>query len=172
MTEKELFDLLEIEDPAEVEYFEQMADLLETDLEIPEGLFRLALSKITPENAGEFMENYINDFLEAIPEGADAEDLTGALNDMQQRLMLLAEDLEDEQARADFCSELYKLRAWLQEENGTFLDGSPASMLEAFTEMRAEKLGLVSHEYRFDVFPALVPEELSYNLGAFEKIEI
>ena len=172
MTEKDLYDLLEIDSPEDVEYFEQMADLLESDEEIPAELFRHALSRIRAENAGEFAENYLKEMADAIPEGADAEDLSEALGAIQQRLMLLAEDLDEESSREDFIAELFKLRNWLHEESGAAIDSVPCTLLEAFTEMRAEKLGLGEHTYGLDRFPDLTPEEISYNLGRFEKIEL
>ena len=46
MTQDELYGLLEIDSPEDVEYFEQLADLLESDEDIPEDLFGLALSAI------------------------------------------------------------------------------------------------------------------------------
>ena len=172
MTKEELYELLEIDTPADLEYFEQLADLLETEEEISESLFRHALSEIRAENAGEFAENYVGELLNALPDGVSAEDLTEALDAMQQRLMLLAEDLEEASAREDFTSELYKLRNWLHAEDGVFVDGERMPMLHAFTEMRAEKLGAASHTYDLDTFPDLTPEEISYNLGRFEKIEM
>ena len=172
MTERELYDLLEIDSPEDVEYFEQLADLLETDEEISEDLFRHALSAIRAENAGEFTENYLKEMTDAIPEEVPAEALTEALDAMEQRLLLLAEDLDEDQSREDFLTELFKLRNWLHEEAGASIDGDPCTLLEAFTEMRAEKLGVASHDYGLDHFPDLTPEEISYQLGRFEKIEL
>ncbi|MCR4724147.1 MAG: hypothetical protein K5772_01795, partial [Clostridia bacterium] len=86
MTERELYDLLEIDSPEDVEYFEQLADLLESDEEISEDLFRHALSAIRAENAGEFTENYLKEMTDAIPEEVPAEALTEALDAMEQRL--------------------------------------------------------------------------------------
>ena len=172
MTKTELYELLEIDSPADMEYFEQMADLLETEEEISEELFRHALSEIRPENAGEFAENYVGELMNALPEGVAAEELTEALDAMQQRLMLLAEDLDGAAVRQDFADELYKLRNWLHDEEGVLVDGEPLTMLQAFTEMRAEKLGAASHTYDLERFPELTPEEISYNLGRFEKIEM
>ena len=172
MTKDELYGLLEIDSPEDVEYFEQLADLLESDEDIPEDLFGLALSAIRAENAGEFAENYLAELMNAIPEEVSAEDLSEVLDAMQQRLMLLAEDLDEAQNRDDFITELFKLRNWLHEEDGASIDGDPCTMLEAFTEMRAEKLGLSRHSYDLDNFPDLTPEEFTYNLGAFEKIEL
>ena len=172
MNRNDLYALLEIDSPEDVEYFEQLADLLETDEDIAENLFRHVLSAIRAENAGEFAENYLKEMTDAIPEGAAAEDLTEAIGAMEQRLLLLAEDIDEEQSREDFATELYKLRNWLHEEGGAAIDGVPCTLLEAFTEMRAEKLGLASHEYGLDRFPDLTPEEISYSLGRFEKIEM
>ena len=172
MTKQELYDLLEIDAPEDVEYFEQLADLMEAEEEIPEDLFRDALSALRSENAGEFAEHYLEEMQGAIPDDAEAEDLTEALDAMQQRLMLLAEDLEEAQSRFEFCTELFKLRSWLHEEEGASIDGMPATLLEAFTEMRAEKLGAVSHRYGLENVPDLTPEEIRYNLGRFEKIEL
>ena len=172
MNKDELYALLEIDTPADLEYFEQLADLLETEESISRALFEDVLSEISPENAGEFTENYLADLLNAVPEDADAEELTSALDAMQQRLMLLAQDLDEGENRADFAAELHKFKDWLHTEEGVLVDGEPLSMLEAFTEMRAEKLGAASHTYDLGTFPSLVPEELTFDLGRFEKIDL
>ena len=166
-----MYELLEIDTPEDMGYFEQLADLLETEGYIDEDLFADALSKVEAETAGDFAENYIKEITDALPESG-AEDLTECLESMTQRLQLLAQDIEDKQARADFTVEMYKFRNWLHKESGTKIDGQPATMLQAITELRASKMGLVKHDFSLFLFPELVPEELSYNIGSFDKIDI
>ena len=57
MTLSELYKKLDMESPADMEYFEQFADLLELEEELPFDLFYMALSEVTAENAGELVEN-------------------------------------------------------------------------------------------------------------------
>ncbi len=171
MTIKKLYEILDIESPEDLEFFEQLADLMETEGYISADIFAYVLSAISPQTAGEFVETYIEELEQALPEG-DGDGIIEALDTMQHRLMLLAEELDDEDSRNDFCNELYKLREWLHEEGGTLMDSKPATMLEAFTEMRAEKLGATAHKYDLDNFPELMPDEISYKLGKFSKIDI
>lgn len=172
MDMEQLYEILEIDGPEDVEYFEQMADLMEMDEELTPGMFASVLSCVSPENAGEFAENYISGLTEAIPDGAGGEDIAEVMEAMAQRLMLLAEDLDDPEARDGFSSELYRLREWLHCESGATVDGRPSTLLDAFTAMRAERLGIERHSYGLDIFPDLMPQEMSYSLGRFEKIDM
>lgn len=171
MTLKKLCEILDIEGPEDLEFFEQLADLMETEGHISAENFAYVLSELSPQTAEEFVETYIEELEQALPEG-EGDGIIEALDAMQHRLILLAEELDDEDSRSDFCDELYKLREWLHEEGGTVMDSKPATMLEAFTEMRAEKLGATAHRYDLDIFAELMPEEISYKLGKFSKIDI
>lgn len=171
MTLKELYEALDMETPADLGYFEQLADLMEMEEFIEENAFADVLSAVEPETAGDFAENFIKELTDSLPESG-GEDVAEALSTMQQRLMLLAEDLDKAQARADYTVELYKLRNWLHKSAGTLMDGKPCTMLEAFTELRAGKMGLSNHELSLSIFPELMPEEMAYGLGDFEKIEL
>lgn len=171
MTLKELYTILEIDAPEDMAYFEQLAELLEMDEFVDENAFANVLSAVEAETAGDFAENYIKELTDALPE-TGGEDLAEYLSNMQQRLMLLAEDLDKDQARSDYTVELYKLRNWLHETAGALMDGRPCTLLEAFTELRAGKMGLSDHSFNFDNSPALVPEEMCYGLGSFDKIEL
>ncbi len=170
MNRDSLYKLLEIDTPADLQYFEQVAELMECGEDIPFELFLDALSGIRAEDAGEIAEHYIEEISEALPEGSD--DMFELLENIQNKLMLLAEDIENSEVRRSFAEELYKFRTWYTEPFGASLDGNPASMMEAVTAARLEKLGQGSHRYNFDNRLGYDLEELSMNLGSFSPIDL
>ncbi|NMA93580.1 MAG: hypothetical protein GX975_02850, partial [Clostridiales bacterium] len=115
MTLRKLYEILDIEGPEDLEFFEQLADLMETEGHISAENFAYVLSELNPQTAEEFVETYIEELEQALPEG-EGDGIMETLDTMQHRLILLAEELDDEDSRSDFCDELYKLREWLHEE--------------------------------------------------------
>ena len=101
MTLEKLYKLLEMDGPEDMEYFEQFADLMEMDEDVPFDLFYMALSGVKPENAGELAENYFEDLSNAAPE--DENDLVLLLDSLEENLMHLAEDIDDADARRCFA---------------------------------------------------------------------
>lgn len=170
MTRDELFELLEIDTPADFEYFEQLAELLESEEDIPFDLFYIALSEISPETASELLENYFKELEDSIPDGADElESLAGTLKD---QLLSYAEGIEDPDGRRDLARELYKFREWYHDADGAEVDGKPYSVMDALYEHRAEGFAGSSHEYSFPGALKYELEEFTLRLGSYEKVDV
>ncbi|MBQ1888002.1 MAG: hypothetical protein II166_04945 [Firmicutes bacterium] len=171
MNREQLYKMLEIDTPADLEYFEQVADLIECGEYIPEELFSEVLSGIRAEDAGEIAENYIEEISNALPE--DSDDMAELLENIQSRLMLLAEGIETKEGRRKFTDELYRFRQWYTEPFGVSLDGHPASFLEAVTASRLEKLGHGgNHTYDLENRLGYELDELTMDLGRFSPIDV
>ena len=170
MTLNELYKMLDMEEPADFEYFEQFADLLETDEDVPFDLFYTALSAVTPENAGELVENYFEDLTKAAPD--DENDLVLLIDSVEQNLLLLAADIEDQDARRSFAEQLFKFREWYKKSGSAEIEGASASVFEALLQAREDALCGGSHVLDFSGAQGFELDNASYGLGRFSKINI
>ncbi len=170
MTKDDLYNLLELDSPADFEYFEQLADLIECEDNIPFELILELLSDVSKETLAELTENYLKEFSDAIPR--ENEELTELTENITQRMQLLTEALEDEQSLREFAEELDKFRTWYHREGGATVDGEPMSIMDAVAEHRAEQLGGRKHDYDFPGVLDYELRELTLPLGRFEKIGV
>ena len=169
MERDELFDLLDIDRPEQLEYFEQFAELLECEDEISFDDIYEVLAGAAAENIGDFSENYFEELMNALPDSEQS--AFAKLDSIQQRLMLLAAD-EDENGRRLFVQEFYKFRDWYHTPGSVIVDGLSMTPMEALFECRADKLTGAEHKYDFSGFDKYELEELSMNVGSFSQIDI
>lgn len=167
MERDEIFDLLEMDYPEDFEYFEQFADLIELAEEISFADFHELLSEVETELLGEFVETYMEELLEALPD--DAEEAFIKLSAVQQMLELLAENEDD---RANFAKELYRFRNWFHSTGPVLIDGEPASPMDALFGTRADKFTGEAHLYDFSGIADYEIERLSMDIGTFEEIDL
>ncbi|MBR4150009.1 MAG: hypothetical protein IKR08_01345 [Firmicutes bacterium] len=170
MDKETLFRLLEIDTPADLEYFEQLAELIESEEDIPFDLFYIALSGIKSDTALELLGNYFEELENSIPEGED--DLESLIDTVKQQLTDYAEDLENPDSRRDMARELYKFREWYHDAEGASVDGNECSVMEALYENRADGLLGGSHRFAFPGTEKYELGELTFRLGSFEKIDV
>lgn len=168
MTKEELYELLELDTPEDFTYFEQMADLIETEDDIPLDLFKDVLSLMDSDTAGTLIENYFEDFNKSIPDADD--DFVCLVESVKQGLLLAAEDIEN--TRNDFVERLFYFRNWLHKDGGALIDELPTSVLTAVIENRCDQLGSSTHKYYFPSVADYELEDLSLGLGKYEKIDI
>jgi len=167
---QELMDILYLEEPEDFEYFEQLADLLEYEDDIPFDIFYSVLSRVEGAVIGEILENYLEEISDNLPDYTT--DLFTLVETIKQRLLLLAENLDDPTTRRSFIEELYRFRQWYIKPDAASVDGVKCSLLEAITFHRAEKLGEDNHKYDFEDCLDYQIEEISMSLGEFDKIDV
>ncbi len=170
MTLKELYEKLEMEGPGDFEYFEQLADLIECEEDIPFDLFYSALSQVSGETMTELTGNYMEEISEALPD--DLDDLFSLIDSIQQRLLLLADSLENPENRRSFAEELYKFRKWYRDPELALVDGRRTSVLDAVACAREESLGGPEREYDLSAALDYDLKELSASLGTYSKVDV
>ena len=170
MDKKSLLEKLEIEEGGKIEYFEQLAELLEMPEALSFELFFAALGGLDSETAGELTENYFEELVDALPD--DENELVSLMDTIEQNILLLAENLEDDSVKLRYAQQLFKFREWLVAPGNAQIDGSDASVLEAIFAAREDKL--TGEDRTLDFSDALDYEldDTEYSLGSFEKIEI
>jgi len=170
MTKQELFDLLEIEEPVDFAYFEQFADLIECEEEIPSELIALAFDGVDPETAAELIENYFEDLNNAVPDNAD--DLVSLIDSIKQNMLSCAQSISDVNVRAVFADQIACFREWFHRDKTSHIDGLPCSVFYAVTEYRSDKLGNDKRKYDFSEALDYDLDSISINLGSYSKVDI
>jgi len=170
MTLAQLYKKLDMEDPSELEYFEQFADLMEMDEDIPFDLFYMALSGAEAETAGDLVENYFEDLTNAAPD--EENELVSIIDSVEQNLLLLAPDISNDEVRRDFAQQLYKFRCWYKKEGSVSIDGQPASVFEAVLSFREGKIGGQIRSLDFSGSLDYELDDVSYGIGGYQKIDV
>ena len=116
MSLKELLDLIGIDEPDEFEYFENFADIVESDEEIPEETLAELFGGTDPETVSEIIEQYFDDIMNAV--STDHPDIYALLDTIKNVLiaLILADDDEDESIDL-FAEELSKFHTWYSFES-------------------------------------------------------
>lgn len=151
-----LLDYLELEEASEFEYFENLADLVEADMEIePELIYKL-LEAVDLKIFAELVETYFEDVLNAVPE--EAMELYTLLDSLKMALMGMARNIEEEKDLVLLSDEFSRFRSWYSVDSKVWvrdLSGSGRSencvaLRDALTLARMEALGGEKYEYYFD----------------------
>jgi len=153
---EELLAFLDIESPSELVYFEQFAELMETQQEIPYETLLPLVEGMEPDILSELVEGYFEDIIKFVPDGED--ELYTLLYNIARTLTTLANSGEDDSARV-FTEELYKFRSWYLFESTVLIkglaDGSEREVpfMEALTAYRVQNF--TDDEFLFDFSDAL-----------------
>ena len=170
MTKEELYEKLDIDSPEDFSYFEQFADLIETEEKVEEGLVKEVLSAVSSQDAGDLVQNYFDDFTESLPD--DADDLISLIDSIKQNLLMCTEDLDIPANRKTFAELICSFREWLHKKGNAKIDGQSTSIFCAAAEHRAEKIGHGSHTYDFSMSCDFDMEDISINLGEYKQVDI
>lgn len=174
MNFEELLAYLDLDSAEDFQYFEAMADLVESDDYIEqEAVF--ALFKGADETMiAELLEDYFEDILEGLPE--DSGEIYSLLHQIKMSLIGLANNLDKGgEAESDLrrlTDEFCRFRQWYIEESDVELtpdDGGSVQhtcLRDAITASRMQRLGGPSYRYSFE--EALLYELDSYTMSFAE----
>lgn len=152
MNYEELMKFLDIEEPREFQYYENVADFLENDQKISDEAIYKLFSQVDFENLKEILDNYFEEMQEFFPE--DAIDFFTLINTIHMFLVGMISNCKEENDIVVFVEELIKFRNWYSRDSEVFCknlknhDESVITVRDAITLKRLEKLG--GDEYRFD----------------------
>lgn len=151
-----LLDHLELSDASEFEYFENLADLVEAEMEIEPELIYMLFEAIDMKVFAELVETYFEEILKSIPE--DALELYTLLDSVKMALVGMAKNLEEEKDLVLLSDEFSRFRnwysldseVWVQEIGGDSRKETCVVLRDALTLSRMEALGGEKYEYYFD----------------------
>jgi hypothetical protein len=150
----ELMEMLEIDEPGEFEYFENLADLIESDENIPEETMFQLFSQTDPKVVADLIHNYFEDVLEAMPESST--EMFTLLENIKRSLIGLLQTSEDESHLLHFVEELYRFRVWFCAESEvtckSLSDGEEKvlPLRDALVLSRLEKMEEDEYQYDFE----------------------
>ncbi|HZK87840.1 MAG TPA: hypothetical protein VFC27_01700 [Anaerovoracaceae bacterium] len=180
---EELLEILDIEEPEEFKFYENFADLIEYEGEISYDALYSLIKKVDTVALGEFIETYLDDVLEGIPE-EDGIDAYTFITSVKMMLLGLAESIataEEDEERDElpiFVEELYKFRNWftrdsiihMSKENDKTTISVP--LLEAIISYRIEKLNEEHYSYNFeDCVPYEIDEYIVSYSSAMAEVD-
>ena len=169
----ELMEMLEIDEPSEFEYFENLADLIESDETIPEETLYQLFSQTDFKTVADLIRNYFDDMLEAMPESSS--DMITLLENIKRSLIGLLQTSDDESLLRHFVEELFRFKTWycVESEVGckSLSSGEEKilSLRDALVLSRLEKME--EDEYQYD-FEECLKYELDEYVMSFADLAI
>ena len=174
----ELTEYLDIEDGSQLRYFEEMADLIESDEHIDHQALQTLLSEADMDIAVSLLEDYFNDIMGGIPE--DHSDIYSLLDQIRMELTGLMRNVPDDDPvpMLRLTDRFYRFRNWYvydtevsvlerdQTEAGTSREYIQ-SVRDAIATARAGKLS--GEEYAFD-FSSALDYDIDYYAMSFSDL--
>lgn len=153
MNLNDLLEMLELSEPSEFRYFENFADIVESEEEISEDALAELFDETDSEEVAEIIENYFEDMTAVLKE--DYPDIGGLLNTIRNVLITLITDETDEGSVMRFAEELDRFKNWYCFDSSVALrnivtnDEFNMPVRDALTQMRIEKLDDSENVYDF-----------------------
>jgi len=153
-----------------MEYFEELADLLEEERELDfEEVFE-AIDGTSSEDMGEILENYMEEILNGLPD--EEQEIYLLLENIKSGLLFLCENLEDENTRNQFAEELTRFKNWYTEDGLCKVGDIPCSLMHAVATSRADALMNEESEYDFSGVLGYELRDFEMSIGNFKNIDI
>ena len=161
MDQEKFYKILDIDDPSEFIYYENVAALYEEDSAIENELISNLLSKIDMSVLLESTESYFEEFLRNLPE--DESEMYLTVDSIKRELTgNMNEDMTTEEIET-LTEDIQKFRKWYALDTLIHdkLNGEDVSVRDARFGIVAAKL--LGEEYSYDFEPAL-----NYDLKGYE----
>ena len=169
----ELIDYLDITHGSELEYFEEMADVIESDEHIDYEALTKLFGEIQPVTAAALLDEYFNEITSGLP--ADYSEMFSLLDQIRLELTgtIRNADVEDPDSIRDFTDRFYRFRNWYVYDtevsvlNRTSGREYEQSVRDAIATARAGKLS--GEEFAFD-FATALDYEIDYYAMSFADL--
>ncbi len=153
MNREKLYKIIDIEEPSDFQYFENLAALLETDEEMDFEEIADLVAKIDKDTLAGLIDDYFNDITNNIPEN-DATLFT-TLDNIKRSLVGMARNVTDDSVISKLAEEIERFRNWYNVDCRVFikdldtLEEYDLCMRDALAETRIEKLDNKTYQYDF-----------------------
>lgn len=154
MNREELYALVDIDDPSEFEYFENLADLLECDEDIPYDELYSLLREVDKGTLGMLIDDYFEEISDFLPE--DDGELFLLMDQIRRSLKGLARGSEDENVLGGLTGELDRFRTWYSGSSEVICkdlatgEEQTCSLRDAIAAARLEKIDGERYSYDFE----------------------
>ena len=140
MDKVRFYNILDIEDPGEFKFYENLSALLEEDEFIEENLIKDLLRDVDREKLAEHLDSYFEAFLDHIPEHETEMYIT--VDSMRRAFEGMIYDGMTAEDISALASEISKFRKWYVHDLNVFdrLSGNELSVRDARYDIAAAKL--------------------------------
>lgn len=150
----ELFELLDIENASEFKYFDNFADLMESDENIDYEVIHELIYQVDSETVSGLISDYFTDIIEGVPD-YDRE-MFMLIDNIRRVMKGLADNSDDESHMARLADEIYKFRNWYNFDTDVICSDNKTGerkilpVRDALVLYREEKLSGTEYSYDFE----------------------
>ncbi len=169
MDKETLYELLDIDNPAQFQYFENIAALLECNLEIQEDVLFALIAEVDKALLADLINQYFEEIAQFIPD--DGTDISTLFENIRLSLMGMAGSCHEENILVKLVDELERFRKWYSMESKvecTSFDGKGDCIVplqEALVMIRVENMTKESYFYDFSACTDYPLEEYVMSFG-------
>ncbi len=164
MDKESLYELLDIEEPADFEYFENLSALLECDEYIPYEVIFALIKDVDKETLAMLLNDYFEEISDFIP--GEAADFFILMDKIRLSLVGLVKNSREENVMVNLAEELDRFRLWYSADSEVLCKSilndreEIHSLRDALTMARLEKIEGDKYLYDFSTC-------LDYNLDEY-----
>lgn len=153
MRKEDFYELLDIDYPADFQYFENLAAFLECDEELNYDDVAELFAEVDKDTLSQLVDNYFEELTDFVP-GSET-GVFGILDNVRRALMGMARNCEDETMETKLADELERFRRWYSIDSKVYLtnlgtmDEQEFTLRDALVNARIEKLDGDKFQYDF-----------------------
>jgi hypothetical protein len=153
MRKEDFYELLDIDYPADFQYFENLAAFLECDEELNYDDVAELFAEVDKDTLSQLVDNYFEELTDFVP-GSET-GVFGILDNVRRALMGMARTCEDETMETKLADELERFRRWYSIDSKVYLtnlgtmDEKEFTLRDALVNARIEKLDGDKFQYDF-----------------------
>lgn len=153
VTKEELYELLDIDSPADFQYFENLAAFLECEEELEYEHVAELVKEMDKRTLAQLIGDYFEEISDFLPESET--ELYGIFDNVRRSLAGMAKSCDDDTTETKLADELERFRRWYSMESRAFLtdlgtaDEKEMTLRDALVCARLEALEGSKYQYDF-----------------------
>lgn len=153
LNKEALYELLDIEEAEDFQYFENLAALVECEDDIDDGALFQLMEAVDKETLSELIHNYFEEITDFLP--GDSAEFYGILEKVKFALMGLSRNCDEEKVVLNLVDELERFRHWYTTDSKVYItsivsgEEKAVPIRDAVTAARAESLTGEKYFYDF-----------------------
>ncbi|MBR3707281.1 MAG: hypothetical protein IKM19_09930 [Firmicutes bacterium] len=169
MRKEDFYELLDIDYPAEFQYFENLAAFLECDEELEYEDVAELFQGVDKDTLAQLVDNYFEELTDFVP-GSET-GVYGILDNVRRALMGMARNCDDDTMETKLADELERFRRWYSIDSRVYLtnlgtmDEQEFTLRDALVNARIEKLDGDKFQYDFSECENYVLDEYIVSFG-------
>lgn len=169
MRKEDFYKLLDIDYPAEFQYFENLAAFLECDEELEYEDVAELFQGVDKDTLAQLVDNYFEELTDFVP-GSET-GVYSILDNVRRALMGMARNCDDDTMETKLADELERFRRWYSIDSRVYLtnlgtmDEQEFTLRDALVNARIEKLDGDKFQYDFSECENYVLDEYIVSFG-------